>query len=118
MKIIRLPPDDDDLLKECQVTAFRATGSGGQHVNVTNSAVRLVHLPTGIIVTSQEQRSQYLNKRMCMAKLREKVSKLNYRKPKRIATRISSAVKKKNLEKKKKDSQKKRNRQAPSEEFT
>lgn len=118
MKTINLPLDDDDLLKECHVTAFRATGSGGQHVNVTNSAVRLVHLPTGIIVTSQEQRSQYLNKRMCIAKLRNKVSKLNYRKPKRVATRTPLTVKNKNLEKKKKDSQKKQLRRPPSEEFT
>ncbi len=118
MKIISLPLDDDDLLKECHVTAFRSTGSGGQHVNVTNSAVRLVHLPTGIIVTSQEQRSQYLNKRMCIAKLRNKVSKLNYRKPKRIATRTPLSVKNKNLEKKKRDSKKKQHRRPPSEECT
>jgi peptide chain release factor 2 len=118
MKIIHLPLDDDDLLMECHVTAFRATGSGGQHVNVTNSAVRLVHLPTGIIVTSQEERSQYLNKKMCIAKLRNKVSKLNYRKPKRIATCIPLAIKNKNLEKKKRDSQKKQQRRPPSEEIT
>lgn len=118
MKTIHLPLDDDDLLKECHVTAFRATGSGGQHVNVTNSAIRLVHLPTGIIVTSQEQRSQYLNKRLCIAKLRNKVSKLNYRKPKRVATKTPRAVKSKNLEKKKKDSAKKQHRRPPSEEWT
>lgn len=118
MKIIILPDDDDDLLNECLVTAFRSTGSGGQHINVTNSAVRLVHLPTGIVITSQEQRSQYLNKRMCIAKLRNKVAKLNYRKPKRVATRTPLGVKNKNREKKKKDSQKKLRRRPPSEEFT
>lgn len=118
MKTINLPQEDDDLLKECHMTAFRSTGSGGQHVNVTNSAVRLVHLPTGIIVTSQEQRSQYLNKRMCITKLRLKVSKLNYRKPKRVATRTPLSVKNKNFEKKKKDSQQKQRRRPPSEEYS
>lgn len=118
MKTIHLPPDDSDLLNECHVTAFRATGSGGQHVNVTNSAVRLMHLPTGITVTSQEQRSQYLNKRMCITKLRNKVSQLNYRKPKRIATKTPRSVKNKNLEKKKKDSKKKLRRRRTPEEFT
>lgn len=117
MTTIHLPPDDDDLLKQCHVSSFRAAGSGGQHVNVTNSAVRLVHLPTGIVVTSQEQRSQYLNKRMCIAKLRKKVSQLNYRKPKRIATKMSRAVKNKNLAKKKKDSEKKQHRRSPFKDF-
>lgn len=104
---IRLPDDDETLLAECNVSAFRASGSGGQHVNVTDSAVRLVHLPTGITVTSQQERSQYLNKRKCLKKLRLIVEKLNYRKPKRIPTKISKATKEKNLEKKQKHSKKK-----------
>jgi len=96
MKKIILPKDDDDLLAECAVQAYRSSGSGGQHVNVTDSAVRLTHLSTGIVVTSQKERSQYLNKRECLLKLRDKVEKLNYRKPKRIATRIPRSVINKN----------------------
>lgn len=104
---ITLPDDDDDLLAECNVSAFRASGSGGQHVNVTDSAVRLVHIPTGITVTSQQERSQYLNKRNCLKKLRLIVEKLNYRAPKRIPTKVSKATKAKNAEKKQKHSLKK-----------
>ena len=107
MKKIVLPDDDSDLLAECKVTTFRASGCGGQHVNVTDSAVRLHHLPTGIVVTSQKERSQHQNKRECIQKLREKVEKLNYRPPKRIATKVPKSVKRKNRIKKAKHSQKK-----------
>lgn len=107
-KKIILPEDDEDLLLECKVTAFRSSGSGGQHVNVTDSAVRLVHIPTGIIVTSQKGRSQFFNKQDCIQKLREKVEKLNYRAPKRIPTQPSKSVKSKNLAKKAKHSVKKK----------
>jgi protein subunit release factor B len=87
MAKILLPKLDEELLAECRIDTFRASGSGGQHINVTNSAVRLTHIPTGIAVTSQKERSQYLNKLECIAKLRKTVEKLNYRKPKRIPTR-------------------------------
>jgi protein subunit release factor B len=114
--IIRLPPDDDDLLKECSVSSYRASGKGGQHINVTDSAVRLTHLPTGIVVTSQKERSQYLNKQDCIVKLRKKVAALNYRKPKRIATRIPFSARAKNRTKKEKTSQKKHLRHPPKPE--
>ncbi|MBA3237789.1 MAG: peptide chain release factor-like protein [Parachlamydiaceae bacterium] len=105
-KII-LPEDDDALMNECEFSAFRASGSGGQHVNVTDSAVRMIHLPTGIAITSQQERSQYLNKRKCLKKLRLIIEKLNYRKPTRIPTKISKGIKERNLEKKQKHSEKK-----------
>lgn len=111
-KII-LPERDEDLLAECEVQTFRASGSGGQHVNVTDSAVRLIHLPTGLVVASQSQRRQYLNKQECLSKLRLLVDKLNYRKPKRIPTNPSKSVKKKDAQKKIKHSQKKSLRKPP-----
>jgi len=107
IKKIALPEDDEALLEECIVTAFRASGAGGQHVNVTDSAVRLFHLPTGLIVTSQQERSQYLNKRHCLKKLRFLVEKLNYQPPKRIPTKMPKSAKAKNRQKKELHSQKK-----------
>jgi len=113
MAKIILPDSDDDLLSECSIQSYRASGSGGQHINVTDSAVRLTHIPTGIIITSQKERSQYLNKRDCLKKLRERVEKLNYVKPRRIPTRMSKSVKAKNSAKKIKKSTTKRLRKTP-----
>lgn len=104
---INLPLNDDDLLKECKIEAYRASGSGGQHINVTDSAVRLTHLPSGMIVTSQKERSQYLNKKNCLKKLRDRIEKLNYRKPRRIPTKVPYSVALKNRAKKTKESKKK-----------
>ncbi len=114
MSKIVLPPLDEDLLAECRVEAYRASGSGGQHVNVTDSAVRLTHLPTGLVVTSQKERSQHRNKLDCLAKLREKAEKLNYRKPRRIPTRKPRSVVFEEGVKKKKKSAVKRLRRPPS----
>jgi protein subunit release factor B len=116
MAKIKLPTSDEELLAQCNVDAYRASGSGGQHVNVTDSAIRLTHLPTGIVVTSQKERSQYLNKKECLAKLRERVVKLNYRKPPRIPTRKPRSVIRKEGVKKSKESAKKRLRRSPAQE--
>lgn len=106
--MIKLPLSDEALLKECRVMTYRSSGAGGQHVNKTDTAVRLLHLPTGIAVTSQKERSQYLNKMECCRKLREKIKALNWVKPKRIKTAVSYRVKKKNREKKELHSTKKK----------
>lgn len=72
----RLPEDDDELLSECRVDVFRATGPGGQGVNTTDSAVRLTHLPSGIVVTCRRERSQLRNKNECLARLRGRIEEL------------------------------------------
>jgi protein subunit release factor B len=104
---MKLPENDDELLAECKMQAYRASGKGGQHVQKTDSAVRLTHIPSGLVVTCQEQRSQYLNKQTCLRKLRLKIEKLNKRKKIRIATRVPRRVKEKTLQKKAHHSEKK-----------
>ena len=103
-------------LPEAELTwrFMRSSGPGGQHVNKTESAVRLRHLPSGLVVTSQQERSQYRNKSLCLEKLREKIEKLNYRAPKRVPTRVPRSVKVRTLEEKARRSNIKRLRSKPS----
>ena len=59
----------DELARDCEFSAFHASGPGGQGVNTADSAVRMRHVPTGIVVVSREQRSQLQNRAACVRKL-------------------------------------------------
>lgn len=93
---IILPESDEALLDECDIETFRSSGPGGQNVNKTESAVRLRHERSGVVVQSQEDRSQLVNKQHCLRKLRERVEALNHRPKVRKATKPGKGAKRRN----------------------
>ena len=82
---IEIMPEIDDSIEvdirpeDIKMDVFRSSGAGGQHINKTSSAVRLTHIPTGIVVSCQTQRSQFQNKDYCMKMLRSKLIEIKER---------------------------------------
>lgn len=98
---------DDRLLAACEVQVFRATGPGGQGVNTTDSAVRMVHMPTGITVSARESRSQYRNRAICLEKLRRELERRACRPRKRKKTKPTAASHERRLKNKRMHAEKK-----------
>ena len=111
--MISIPDSNADLSKQCDVDTFRASAKGGQHVNKVESAVRIKHRETKIVVPSQDERSQHRNKEIALARLRKKLEALNKKRKKRIPTRATRGSKERRIKAKKNQSTKKDFRKKP-----
>jgi protein subunit release factor B len=101
---------DAELLAQCEVQAHRAGGPGGQHRNKAETAVRLLHLPTGVAAEGKDQRSRGQNLSAALERLREKLARRAYRPPARHKTRPTRAAREKRMEEKKRVSARKKER--------
>lgn len=112
----RIPDTDEALLAECDVHVFKATGPGGQSVNTTDSAVRLVHGPSGFVVVARRERSQLRNKGDALKRLRAKLVDAQRVRPKRVATKPSRGSVQRRLDAKSQLSAKKATRRQQPED--
>jgi protein subunit release factor A len=89
------------------IEAFRARGPGGQHVNKTESALRITHPPSGVVVIAQDSPSQYRNRETAFKRLVERLERLNYVPKKRVPTKPTRAARQRRIEAKKQVGRKK-----------
>ncbi len=98
---IRYETDRQSLERDCELEFFVAGGPGGQHRNKVETGVRLTHLPSGLVVTATERRSQSANRDAAYERMADKLEALQKVRKRRRPTKPSAAAKAKRLEKKK-----------------
>ena len=106
----------DELAGQCEVQVFHATGPGGQGVNTTDSAVRMKHVPTGIVVTARESRSQFQNRASCLRKLKAELERRSRPPRRRVKTKVPQRSRQRRLNDKHFNAIKKANRRKPGSE--
>lgn len=106
----RPPPyatDRGRLEREVVVEVFRARGAGGQHVNRTESALRLTHPPSGVVVIAQDSPSQHRNREIAFERLVKRLARLNHVPKKRVATKPTKASRERRIDEKKREGRRK-----------
>ena len=101
---------------EIKLEFFRATGPGGQHRNTTDSAVRIRHLPTGIVAQATESRSQWENRAVAMKRLQALLERRERKVKLRVATKVPYSAKRERLTEKRHQATKKSQRSGGREE--
>ncbi len=107
--------DDEALLAQCEVQVHRAGGPGGQHRNKVETAIRLVHRPTGLTAEGKDQRSRTQNLSAALGRLRARLKLRETPKKKRTATRPSRGAKERRLREKRANAERKSARRGGDE---
>jgi protein subunit release factor B len=107
--------DDEALLAQCEIQVHRAGGPGGQHRNKVETAIRLVHGPSGVVAEGKDQRSRTQNLAAALGRLRAKLAVLERPRKKRKATRPTRGAKERRLGEKRIHSQRKASRRGDHE---
>ena len=110
------PTNREALERDCELEFFIAGGPGGQHRNKVETGVRLMHRPSGLVVTATERRSQSANRDAAYERMAQKLEAMQRVKKKRVATRPTAAAKQERLEGKRRQSERKRARIKRSDE--
>jgi ribosome-associated protein len=110
-----IPRDPRELERDCDISFFRASGPGGQHRNKTETAVRVVHRPTGTIAAATEERSQFRNREKALERLRDKLVRALKPRKARKKTRVPARAKAARVEEKVRRGEKKRLRRIDGE---
>jgi protein subunit release factor B len=112
----RVIPDLDALAAQCEFQAYRSSGPGGQNVNRRETAVRLTHRHTGLVVTCQEERSQWRNRQIALERLLQMLIERSRRRRPRKPTTLPRAARERMLGLKRQQAEKKERRRRPAPE--
>ena len=99
--------DLETLRKEVEIQTLRGSGPGGQHRNKVETAVRVIHIPTGLVAMASEHRSQLRNKELALSRLRDRLMARNKKQKPRVNSKPTRASVERRLETKRRQTQKK-----------